>query len=75
MRAYKYQTRISKTGQITLPLNNQLYDKEVEIIIVPKQKVKSSRPKTSDFLDKWSGFLTNSNTDDSKYQYLTDKYK
>jgi hypothetical protein len=75
MQAYKYETRISKTGQIKLPLTNQLFDKEVEIIIVPKQETKSSRPKISDFVDKWSGFLTNSNTNDLKYQYLTDKYK
>ena len=75
MQAYKFETRISKTGQIKLPLNNLLFDKEVEVIIVPKQEVKSSRLKTSDFVNKWSGFLTNSNTDDLKYQYLTDKYK
>ena len=76
MQAYKYEIRISKTGQIKLPINNQLFDKEVEIIIVPKQVSKSSRLKTSDFIEKWSGFLTTSeNTDDLKYQYLTDKYK
>ena len=75
MQAYKYETRISKTGQIKLPINNQLFDKEVEIIIVPKQETKSSQLKTSDFIDRWSGFLTNSNTDDMKYQYLIDKYK
>ncbi len=75
MQAYKYETRISKTGQIKLPLTNQLFDKEVEIIIVPKQKTKSSELNISDFVDKWSGFLTNINSDDLKYQYLIDKYK
>lgn len=66
MQAYKYETRISKTGQIKLQLNNQLFDKEVEIIIVPKQETKSSQLKTSDFIAKWSGFLTNSNIDELK---------
>jgi hypothetical protein len=75
MQAYKFETRISKTGQIKLPLNNQLFGKEVEIIIVPKQNVKSSKLEISDFIDKWSGFLTDVNFDDSKYQYLTEKYK
>lgn len=75
MQAFKFETRISKTGQIKLPLNNQLFDKEVEIIIVPKQKVKSPKLKVSDFIDKWSGFLTNLDFDNAKYQYLTEKYK
>jgi len=75
MQTYKFETRISKTGQIKLPLSNQLFDKEVEIIIVPKQEIVSSKLNTSDFVDRWSGFLTNSNIDDLKYQYLKDKYK
>ncbi|MEX0982215.1 MAG: hypothetical protein WD577_13655 [Bacteroidales bacterium] len=75
MQAYKYETRISKTGQIKLPLSNQLFDKEVEIIIVPKRKTKQSKLNASDFVAKWAGVLTNTNTDVSKYQYLTDKYK
>lgn len=74
MKAYKYDTKISKTGEIILPLNSQLFDKEVEIIIVPKQLNKSKKLKTHDFINKWSGFLKNSNTDDLKYQYLSDKY-
>lgn len=75
MQAYKFETRISKTGQIKLPLSHQLFDKEVEIIIMPKQKKKSSKLKIKYFIDKWSGFLSNPKTDDSKYQYLTEKYK
>lgn len=71
--AYKYDTKISKTGEIKLPLNIKLFDKEVEIIIVPKQETKlSSKPSTSDFLNKWSGFLLKGDSDKSKYQYLTD---
>lgn len=75
MKAYKYETRISQKGEIKLPLNIKLFDKEVEIIIVPKNQAKLSKPSTSDFLDKWSGFLSNSNTDNLKHQYLTEKYK
>jgi hypothetical protein len=53
MKAYKYETIISETGQIKLHLNSQLFDKEVEIIIVPKQETSSSELKVSDFLDQW----------------------
>jgi len=74
MRIYKFKTRISKTGQIQLPLNRQLFDKEVEIIILPKQKLKQSKLKMADFINKWSGFLSNPEADDAKYQYLTEKY-
>jgi len=75
MQAYKFETKISKTGQIKLPLNSQLFDKEVEIIIVPKQEIKTTKLKASDIIDKWCGFLSNTDTDDLKYRYLTDKYK
>ncbi|MFW6248724.1 MAG: hypothetical protein ACOC4J_03030 [Bacteroidota bacterium] len=66
IQAYKFEPKISKTGQIKLPLDRFLFDKELEVIIVPKQVVKSTQLKTSGFLYKWSEFLTNSNTDDLK---------
>lgn len=75
MQAYRFETRISKNGLIQLPLSNQLFDREVEIIILPKQKQKRVRFSSTDFVDKWSGFLANRDADDSKFQYLSDKYK
>ena len=66
MQAYKFETRISKTGQIQLPLKHQLFDKEVEVIIVPKQKPKASKRKAANFINKWSGFLSNPETAKSK---------
>jgi hypothetical protein len=74
MQAYKFETRISKTGQIKLPLTDHLFGKEVEIIIVPKQEKKSSDLNITNFIDKWTGFLTGVNVEDSKYQYF-EKYK
>jgi hypothetical protein len=38
MSPYKFSTRISKDGVITLPLEPSLFNREVEITIVPKQK-------------------------------------
>lgn len=49
MRTYKFETRISKTGEIQLPLNPQLFDKEVKIIILPKQKVETIQSKDGGF--------------------------
>lgn len=75
MQAYRFETRITKNGLIQIPLSNQLFDKEVEIIILPKQKQKTVRLSSSDFVAKWTGFLNNSNTDNLKFQYLSEKYK
>lgn len=75
MQAYRFETRISKRGLIQLPLSNQLFDKEVEIIILPKQQQKKIKSTPVDFVNKWSGFLSNIDADASKYDYLSDKHK
>lgn len=75
MQAYRFETRISKSGQIHIPLSNLLYDKEVEIIILPKQKLKSTKSNSADFIAKWAGFMADSVGEDAKFQYLTEKYK
>lgn len=75
MQAYRFETRISKNGLINIPLSNQLFNKEVEIIILPKQPKKRLKTASIDFINKWSGFLSNNDTDTSKYDYLSDKYK
>jgi hypothetical protein len=38
MQAYKFDARISKDGVITLPFEPALFNRDVEITIVPKQK-------------------------------------
>ncbi len=75
MQAFRFETRISKKGVIQLPLNKQLIDREVEIIILTKQDLKPIKNASNDFIDKWAGFLTNVDISDSKYQYLSNKYK
>ena len=74
MLAYRFETRISKKGIIQLPLDQQLIDREVEIIILPKQYLKLNKNASVDFVNKWAGFLSNIN-EDLKFQYLTKKYK
>jgi len=72
MQVYKFETRVSKKGLIKLPKNIQLSDMEVEIIIVPKKENRPSTFNASYFLEKWTGFLSNTDTDDLKYRYLDD---
>lgn len=76
MQVYKYQVRVSKKGQIKVDLNPDLFDKEVELTIVTKSEKNSiSDTAAMDFVEKWSGFIKKSDTDDLKYSYLKDKYK
>ncbi|HEY5536023.1 MAG TPA: hypothetical protein VIL99_13950 [Ignavibacteria bacterium] len=75
MQAYRFETRISKKGIIQLPFNQQLMDREVEIIILPKHNLKLSKNASFDFVNKWAGFLGNINIEDLKFQYLSEKYK
>ena len=36
MQAYKFNTRISESGIISIPNEPLLFDKEVEVIVIPK---------------------------------------
>jgi hypothetical protein len=74
MLAYKFETRISKNGVIQLPIIKHLIYKDVEIIILTKQDLKSNKTASADFIKKWAGFLTNANFEDSKFQYLSEKH-
>lgn len=75
MRAFKFDTIISKDGLIQLPFTPSLFNKEVEIIILPKDKKKAQKKTGKKFVKKWAGFLSLNDTDSSKLDYLTEKYK
>lgn len=45
MKAYRFITKISEKGTIQLPNYPNLFDKEFEIIILPKQKSKGGKMK------------------------------
>jgi hypothetical protein len=81
MQAYKFDARISKDGVITLPFEPALFNREVEIIIMPKMSVKKSNKKglsMSDFIEKWSGAfkdLPAEDASDLRYEYLRKKYR
>jgi len=85
MDVYKLNTRVSKSGTITLPYDLNLHDKEVKLIILPlnKQKMKTEKnvQNANDFIKKWSGAfkgmenVTDEELDNMKYEYLKEKYK
>ena len=75
MRAFKFDTIVSKDGVIQLPFTPSLFNREVEIIIVPKTKIKLKKNSGKEFVKKWSGFLDVGDTDSLKSDYLTEKYK
>ena len=75
MRAFKFNTRISEDGTIHLPFTPSLFNKEVELIIVPKLEKKSIKKAGKAFVEKWAGFLKSNDTDASKFDYLSEKYK
>jgi len=75
MKAYKFITKISGNGTIQIPYSPSLFNKEVEIIIVPKLTKRNKELKATEFVKKWAGFLKNTDIDNSRYDYLTEKYK
>ena len=75
MRAFKFDTIVSKDGLIQLPFTPSLFNKEVEIIIVPKTKDKIKKNTGKEFVKKWAGFLNVKDTYSSKLGYITEKYR
>ncbi len=74
MEAYKFQTKINHRGEIYLPISPNLYEKEVDIIIITKEEQRKFNTSAVDFVNKWEGFLKNVDIEDAKYKYLMEKY-
>jgi len=75
MKAYRFQTKITKSGTIQIPFTPGIQEMEVEVIILPKEKKITKKLSAKDFIEKWSGFLNSENPDNLKYNYLSEKYK
>ena len=78
MQAYKFDIKISEGGTISLPyIVPNLYGREVELFIVPKekepQKIKQASAKK--FVSRWADFLKNIDIEKAKYEYLLEKHK
>jgi hypothetical protein len=80
MQAYKFDTIISEAGIILLPfVMPDLYGKEVELFIVPKQEELNETKKVNvkEFMDRWAGFfkVNDNDPEEARYEYLMEKYK
>jgi len=75
VESYKFSTKIDNDGKIELPDQPQLSDKQVDVIIIPKQKSSKHKISADEFVKKWSGILENKDIDRSKWNYLKDKHQ
>lgn len=75
MECYKFTTTISEDGKIQVPDNPSLFNKEVDITIIPKQTAETKKTTASDFVKKWAGVLSENGVQDARYQYLSEKHK
>jgi hypothetical protein len=75
MKTLRFRTRVSKSGIIHIPKNSSLVDKEVDVIIMPKTRRLRKTLKAKEFVEKWAGFLYPLESNDSKFDYLKEKYK
>jgi hypothetical protein len=79
MEAYKFETTVLENGIIQIPEISQYANSSIEVFIIIKQPEKQTDTRKErtieQFLEKWTGFLKGINPDDSKLQYLREKYE
>ena len=75
MKTVKYELKVSAEGDIKIPRTPSLTNREVDIIIIPKTERRSKKNAATKFVKKWGGIIENKNVDNSKLDYLSDKYK
>jgi hypothetical protein len=81
MQAYKFDTKISADGMISIPVESGLCDQKVEVILIPhvqereRRKKRSLEGEATPFVDKWAGaFSLVDDPDDDKYNRLKERY-
>lgn len=81
MQAFKFNIKISENGIINLPVTTpDLFGKNVELLILVPQNDKPKKIKkvsAKQFVTRWAGSLkdTDLDSDNAKYEYLSEKYK
>ena len=75
MKTLRFRTKVSKSGTIQLPKDASLNEKEVDVIIMPKTQRIVKAMRAMEFVEKWKGFLYPMDSNDSKFDYLMEKYK
>ncbi len=77
MEARKFATRVLENGILKIPELKNYQDQKVEVFVVikPDDNNKQNNNSLNDFLTKWSGFFSTSDTNDPRYNYLIEKHK
>jgi len=77
MEALKFVTKVKKHGIIKIPALESYANIKVDVIVTLKSEKedRTAQNKIDDFLDKWAGFFSDIETNDTRYNYLMDKYK
>jgi hypothetical protein len=75
MTTYRFKARVSKKGIIRVPVGSHLLDKDVEVVLVKHDDGSSKDVSAASFIDKWAGFLPDTDPGDARYNYLAEKYK
>lgn len=75
MNIFRFKTKIPKNRTIKIPRSAHITDKPVEIIVLSEQEKNTEGKAAHEFVDNWAGFLQNTNPDNLKSEYLSEKYK
>jgi len=75
MNIFRFKTKIPKNRTIKIPKSARLSDETVEIIVLSEQGKIKEGIAAQKFINNWAGFLQNSNPDNLKNEYLSEKYK
>ena len=78
MNAYKFDVTVGQDGSIHLPYLSELENQDVEVIIVPgydREKHVKQDNAGVDFVNTWSGILSEEIDPNSRLEFISEKYK
>jgi len=74
MEILNFETYISDEGMIKIPENYSLEGMYADIEIKVKDKKIINETDINNFLDEWTGIISQQKIDDDKYNYIMEKY-
>ncbi len=77
MDTYKFRTKVLRDGIIKVPELKEFENMNVEVFIIFKPEISDNfkGPSVNDFLKKWTGFIRDIDSDNEKFDYLSNKYQ
>ena len=76
MEAYKFETTVRQGGVLKIPELNSYANNIVDVFVVFRSPAKPDVKNQSidDFLKKWGGYFTLTDSDDIRYNALIEKH-